>query len=84
MKQIKSMILLYGENLKVVTFIAGRTIKEDYNEADEAMFSRGITFFLIISLDIPKIVVTLHPETGPLQLKGYVDVAHLCRLYGSF
>ena len=48
------------------------------------MFSRGITFFLIISLDIPKIVVSLHPEISPLQLKGYVDVVHSCRLYGIF
>lgn len=23
------------------------------------------------------------PEISPLQLKGYVDVAHLCRLYGA-
>ena len=28
-------------------------------------------------------VVTLYPEISPLQLKGYVIVAHSCRLYGA-
>ena len=30
-----------------------------------------------------KIFLSMHPENGPLQLKGYVDVAHSCRLYGA-
>ena len=25
----------------------------------------------------------MYAEIGPLQLKGYVDVAHSCRLYGA-
>ena len=28
-------------------------------------------------------LLSLHSENSPLQLKGYVDVAHSCRLYGA-
>ena len=42
-----------------------------------------VVSFSLNLLIIQKIVVTLHPEISPLQLKGYVDVAHLCRLYGA-
>ena len=55
----------------------------DCYEADGTIYGREITFFLRNSLEIPKNVVTLQPEISPLQLKGYVDVAHSCRLYGA-
>ena len=40
-------------------------------------------FFPWNSLEIQNKVVSLHSEISPLQLKGYVDVAHSCRLYGA-
>jgi hypothetical protein len=46
-------------------------------------FWASIQTFSRNPLEFPKIVVPLHPEISPLQLKGYVDVAHSCRLYGA-
>ena len=40
-------------------------------------------FLLEILWKFKNKVVTLQPEISPLQLKGYVDVAHSCRLYGA-
>ena len=34
------------------------------------------TTFLLKPLEIQNIIVSLYPEISPLQLKGYVDVAH--------
>ena len=46
-------------------------------------FWASIQTFSRNPLEFSKIVVPLDPEISPLQLKGYVDVAHSCRLYGA-